>query len=48
MENNNMNDTVCDKVIVKNGNSLSVNITKELKMLDVTAGDIVRITIEKL
>lgn len=43
-----MNSTTCDKVIVKNGNSLSVNLTKELRMLDLTVGDVVRITIEKL
>lgn len=42
-----MNKTTCDKMIVKNGNSLSVNITKELKMLNATAGDVVKITIEK-
>lgn len=43
-----MNYAICDKVIVKSGNSLSVNLTKELRMLDLTNGDVVRITIEKL
>ena len=43
-----MDRTTCDKVIVKNGNSMSLNLTKELKMLDLTSGDVVRVTIEKL
>lgn len=43
-----MNSTTCDKTIVKNGNSLAVNLTKEFKMLDLTVGDVVRIAIEKL
>lgn len=43
-----MENIQCDKMIVKSGNSLALNLTKELKMLDLTSGDVVRVTIEKL
>lgn len=43
-----MNSTKCDKVVMKSGNSMVVNLTKELKMLGAELGDVVRITIERL
>lgn len=43
-----MNSTVCDKIVMKTGNSMVVNLTKELKMLDMNVGDVVRITVEKI
>lgn len=43
-----MDNVICDKIVMKTGNSMVVNLTKELKMLDLTIGDAVRITIEKI
>lgn len=43
-----MDSTTCDKIVMKSGNSTVVKLTKELKMLDVDVGDVVRVTIEKI
>lgn len=43
-----MDSTTCDKIVMKSGNSMVVKVTKELKMLDVDVGDVVRVTIEKI
>lgn len=40
--------TTFDKTVTLSGNSLVVKVTKELKMLDVKEGDVVRVTLEKL
>lgn len=43
-----MDSIKCDKQVTKGGTSMAINLTKELKMLGVDFGDVVRITIEKL
>lgn len=37
----------CYKTITVAGNSLALFLTKELKTMDLNAGDVVKITIEK-
>jgi len=43
-----MDEIKCVKIIKKNGNSLGVHLTQELKMLGIEYDDKVEITIKKL
>ena len=43
-----MNEITATKRIVKGGNALCVNVTKECRILNLESGDAVEITIRKL
>lgn len=43
-----MNKVKVDKNITVSGNSLVIKITKELKLMNLSAGDQVRVTLERI
>lgn len=43
-----MDKMVCVKAITRNGNSLTVNITHEVKLMDLDRGDKVRVVLERI
>ena len=43
-----MNKVKVDKNITVSGNSLVIKITKELKLMNLNAGDQVRVTLERI
>lgn len=44
----NLTKTTCDKIVTVSGNALVLNVSREMKMLGVEKGEIVRITLEKI
>lgn len=43
-----MDKIVCVKPITKNGNSLTVSITHEIKLMDLDRGDKVKVILERI
>lgn len=43
-----MDKIVCVKPITRNGNSLSVSITHEIKLMDLDRGDKVKVILERI
>lgn len=43
-----MDKIVCVKPITKNGNSLTVSITHEIKLMDLDRGDKVKVILERV
>lgn len=43
-----MDKMVCVKTITRNGNSLTVNITHEVKLMGLDRGDKVRVVLERM
>lgn len=43
-----MDRMVCVKAITRNGNSLTVNITHEVKLMGLDRGDKVRVVLERI
>ena len=43
-----MDKIVCVKPITKNGNSLTVSITYEIKLMDLDRGDKVKVILERI
>lgn len=42
-----MNEIAVDKKVIKTGGSLGFRLTKELKMMDISEGDIVTVVIRR-
>lgn len=43
-----LTETTCDKMVMQSGNALMINVSREMKILDIEKGELVRVTLEKI